>query len=394
MLQKKPLSLVYGEYGENTGFRTRIEMIKRLLDNTLGTKGDWLTFERGINRKSVQWERTSRIIRLPRTRSLGSLAGNYFAARRGKVTAELDSKYDFVVAHSFNSIFIANAFKKQFKAPVLLDIHGLWLEEMLSRHSTNSVLRKMALKKIEKIMLESADGLIYASNPLKNALVDRYPKLTQKPSMVIPCLPDLEQFTFDSKTRKSLRVNWGWENCTVVVHSGINAPWVDVAGIRHLLKTAGCIPEVRFLFLASDPAQWEGVFDGVIDRSKAKIISLEHKDMPATLSAADVGLVARIDCPINRVASPTKIAEYLAVGLPVLMTAGIGDYDNWVRQFSLGFCLPGLTDISLELLRNIFSTLHQLDREHISRWARTKLSLDATYNEFCKIYEQLTGNRV
>lgn len=390
MQQIRPLSLVYGEYSANTGFRTRVEMIKHLLKNTMGTAGDWLTFERGVNQKTIQVEGISRIIRLPRTRSAGSLASNYLLTRLGIAMAELSKNYDLIIAHSFNSIFIASGLKKRFKIPVLLDIHGLWLEEMLIWSGSDSVLKKTVLERIEKIMLASADGMIYASNPLKNVLVNKYPELAQKPSMVIPCFPDLEQFKFDSYARKSLRENWGWEDCIIVVHSGVNAPWVDISGIQHLLKISSYIPGIRFLFLTNQVAEWEKIIDDVIDRVKIKILSVDHKDMYKFLSAADVGLVARIDSLINRVASPTKIAEYLATGLPVFMTAGIGDYDNWIEQYRLGLCISTFSDVSLEQLKQIFSLLSSLDRNKISCWAKTYLSLQSINDEFASLCRQLT----
>jgi glycosyltransferase involved in cell wall biosynthesis len=391
MQQIRPLSLVYGEYSENTGFRTRIEMIKLLLKNTMGTAGDWLTFERGVTKKIIQVEGINRIVRLSRNRTANSLAMNYLLTRLGVVIAEFSKNYDLIIAHSFNSIFIASGLKKRFKIPVLLDIHGLWLEEMLSWSGSNSVLRKTVLKKIEKIMLESADGFIYASNPLKSILVDRYPELAQKPSVVIPCLPDLEHFRFDSFARKSLRENWGWEDCIIVVHSGVNAPWVDISGIRHLLKIGGCIPGIRFLFLTNQLEEWEKILDDILDEVKIKILSVDHKDMHQFLSAADIGLVARIDSPVNRVASPTKIAEYLAIGLPVFMTAGIGDYDDWVGQNRLGICVSNLSKVSFEGLQQIFTSLLRLDKNKISSWAKANLSLNYNYDGFSRICIRLTG---
>ena len=51
----------------------------------------------------------------------------------------------------------------------------------------------------------------------------------------------------------------------------------------------------------------------------------------------DVGLLLRDDLPVNRVASPTKFAEYCLCGLPVLTTPYVGDFSEYVRQFSLGY---------------------------------------------------------
>lgn len=395
MPKLKPLSVVYGEYGLNTGFRTRIELIKRILADTTGTSGDWLTFERQLACKIVQKENSNLLIRIPRTRSVSNLFKNFTSIKWGKLPEELGLSYNLVLAHSFNSVFIASALKKRFRAPLLLDIHGVWLEEVMSWSKSKSFLKVNLLKLIEEVMLSTADAVIFASNALKEVMFCRYPFLVEKPNAVIQCAVDSDIFKFRPEARYKLRNEWDWENCTVIVHSGIKAPWVDVPCIKHFAKIC-CehFPEVRFLFLANDPFEWKKTIKGIGNETQIKIISVEHKDMPSYLSAADIGFIARTDSPINRVASPTKISEYLAIGLPILMTNGIGDYDNWIRQYPLGFCLPDLMSISLEQLRNIFSNLHQLNREQISRWARTKLSLDTTYNDFYRIYKHLAGKKI
>ncbi len=44
--------------------------------------------------------------------------------------------------------------------------------------------------------------------------------------------------------------------------------------------------------------------------------------------AAQLGLSFVRPCPSKVSSSPTKIGEYLAAGLPVISTAGIGDVDE------------------------------------------------------------------
>ena len=47
--------------------------------------------------------------------------------------------------------------------------------------------------------------------------------------------------------------------------------------------------------------------------------------MPAHLSAADIGLSFIKSCFSKKGSSPTKVAEYLACGLPVVLNGDIGD---------------------------------------------------------------------
>jgi glycosyltransferase involved in cell wall biosynthesis len=53
--------------------------------------------------------------------------------------------------------------------------------------------------------------------------------------------------------------------------------------------------------------------------------SVPSRDMPAFLSAGDFGLSLIEKCFSKLGSSPTKVAEYLGSGMPILVNAGVGD---------------------------------------------------------------------
>lgn len=57
---------------------------------------------------------------------------------------------------------------------------------------------------------------------------------------------------------------------------------------------------------------------------KITIKSVPHNQMKYYLQMADVGVVIRSDNIVNRVAAPTKIAEYLTNGVRLLYSGNIG----------------------------------------------------------------------
>jgi glycosyltransferase involved in cell wall biosynthesis len=63
-------------------------------------------------------------------------------------------------------------------------------------------------------------------------------------------------------------------------------------------------------------------------RPRTRILSVLHDAVPAWMAAADAGIVL-VRPSFSKVAScPTKLGEYLASGLPVASTAGVGDVDR------------------------------------------------------------------
>jgi glycosyltransferase involved in cell wall biosynthesis len=65
-------------------------------------------------------------------------------------------------------------------------------------------------------------------------------------------------------------------------------------------------------------------------------LSVAHNDVASFGSKADFGLLFRGNEIFNRISSPTKFAEYMAMGLPVLITPCVGDYSAAVRTEKLG----------------------------------------------------------
>ena len=56
------------------------------------------------------------------------------------------------------------------------------------------------------------------------------------------------------------------------------------------------------------------------------------RDVPSYLSASDAGLAFIKPCFSKLASSPTKFAEYLACGLPIVINRGIGDSDSLAQE--------------------------------------------------------------
>jgi len=60
------------------------------------------------------------------------------------------------------------------------------------------------------------------------------------------------------------------------------------------------------------------------------------QDVPSYLSASDAGIAFIKACFSKLASSPTKTAEYLGSGLPIIINAGVGDSDQLVTQEQVG----------------------------------------------------------
>lgn len=172
-----------------------------------------------------------------------------------------------------------------------------------------------------------------------------------------------------------------FRNEVVLVYSGSTAGWQSFELLKQLLiPLLEGQPHVRVLFLSKSDANNKALqerFPGRVEVRWAR-----PADVAGILAGCDHGLLIREDTITNRVASPTKFAEYLAAGLPVLISAHIGDFSATVRTNDLG------------LVWNEGTALPPLERTSDARRARlrtyaadhlTKAAFDGAYRRILQV---------
>ena len=74
-----------------------------------------------------------------------------------------------------------------------------------------------------------------------------------------------------------------------------------------------------------------------------KIFSAPQNEMANIISSYSFGVsICKLDAgPSLAAAMPTKIAEFLACGRPVVVNKGLGDMDQFIEEFNAGVILNG-----------------------------------------------------
>ncbi len=118
-------------------------------------------------------------------------------------------------------------------------------------------------------------------------------------------------------------------------------------------------------------------------------------EIPRYLRAADIGLSFKMPNYSAAATSPTKVAEYLAVGLPVISNAGIGDTDKIIESNAVGVILR---DFRREAYLSALGEADELccDPEIATRCiatARSRFDLESIGGErYCRLYRRLLGS--
>ena len=146
---------------------------------------------------------------------------------------------------------------------------------------------------------------------------------------VIPCCVDFHRF---ADTETSTR---NGSNRFEVVYAGSLVGLYLVEEMGRFFKAVKAQRPNAFLRIlsVSPPEQGADALKSAgLDEGDFEILAVAPHDVPRHLSQAQLGVSFRKSAFAQIAASPTKIPEYLAVGLPVVCNSGIGDMDEFVER--------------------------------------------------------------
>ena len=275
-----------------------------------------------------------------------SLPATLFDIARGVlriVREHRRQRFDLLHARGYVPAAIAWAVKKCVGVPFLFDIRGLHAEEYADAgHWDVRGLKFRLTKRVEQRILHEADGIVTLTQAIRPALQEfdgLKGRTPPPPWSVIPTCVDLEHFSFDAAGRQRIREELRIGDRPVLVYAGSIGTWYQLDEMLNFFQAAReRWPRLFFLALVNrSPETVAGALAARgIGPDDYAAIWARHAEMPAYLSAADAGLAFIRPCLSKRSSSPTKYAEYLACGLPIVANSGVGDVDEFLARTGAG----------------------------------------------------------
>jgi glycosyltransferase involved in cell wall biosynthesis len=253
----------------------------------------------------------------------------------------------------------AAALAKPFtRSRLIFDIRGLLPEEYTDagRWPAGGYLYRWT-KAIERRLMAASDAFVVLTEKARAML---FPGCTDvdssgRPIEVIPCCVDLDRFrSVDDISRDQVRDHLGVAGRRVLLYVGALGGWYLTNEMVDFLVAAHHQDEASFsLILTQSPPEMIAapLREAGLSPAEFLIREVAPPDIPWYLKAGDLALSFIKPCYSKLASSPTKLAEYLAAGIPVVCNAGIGDVDEVVagdrvgvilREFSRSAYLAGL----------------------------------------------------
>lgn len=278
--------------------------------------------------------------------------------------------YDLVYCNTHNATF-CSLLGKLTRTPLIFDMHGGLIEEFLLKNGLNlstKVSPKFVLNKLIDFMdLKFSNKIICVSKKMMEYLHSKKRVPLGKMAYVTNGV-DLKFFKpVNDEKVKNRRNQLGIEDKLVFGYIGGFNKW---QGVEKFIEAARKIEGmgIKFLIVGGEKYSRESNIIFIPKIPRAQIHDY--------YSVCDVLVLPRPSHPATEIAAPTKFAEYVAMGKPIL-TTNVGDAADFVKEYECGIVVE---DNSPENLIKGLNEFRDESKEELKRMGRNSIRL--AENEF------------
>jgi len=257
------------------------------------------------------------------------------------------------------------------RAPFVLDVRDLWPAAAVSLNQIPSKNAIQLGRKLEQLLYHQASAVTAVTEPFVehiDRIRRREPRTRLVPNGTLDMFFEVER---DLSARRELGIA---DSSFVLMFAGT----LGIAqALPSVLDAAALAPEIEFVFVGDGPAR-----DGLVEMKNANGLENVHfhrqvalERVGSFLAAADALLVTLSAHPTFADFIPSKLIDYMATGIPVLVSAR-GEARGLVEQTSSGLGVdpedPQALVEAARYLRDHRETAADMGR-HGRRFASTRL---------------------
>lgn len=306
----------------------------------------------------------------------------------------LKERIDIIHARSTFCALMGYISSLSLRKKLIFDMRGLMAEEYADAGLwKRGGFRYKLTGALERHFIKKSDELIILTSKTKDLILR---KDIIKHINIIPSCVDLNRFNIVRKDYSELISKYSLGSNNILVYTGSLGTWYMLSEMVDFYKEvlySGC-NNARFLILSQTDRDW--ITRHIPAEFKEKIIVdySEPGRVADFLNLCNIGISFIKPC-LSKIAScPTKFAEYLACGLPVVINKGIGDTEEIVRENKIGVVIE---DFNSQEYRKKIDDMTEILKEGESLRRRCRsvaeryFSLKMGGERYSEIYKRLAS---
>ena len=303
-----------------------------------------------------------------------------------------------VHARSHVSALIALGSRGASGARFLFDMRGFWVDEkVVAGHWTAGGALYRVGKYWERRFFRSADAIVSLTAAGVRAFSTLgYDVPPDVPVEVIPTCVDLQRFQPAGKD-PALLGDLGLAGSRVIGCVGTMSNWYMRAEmLTYLAMLCRSFADMKILLVTREDhnALRRDAHAAGVPPDRLVLTEAPFADMPRFTRLFDAGVFFIRPVLSKRGSAATKLAEFLACGVPVIINAGVGDSGAIVAEQHVGVVLPDLETTSME--RSLAVVAEVLEDPTIAARCRETASaqfdVEVGVARFGALYRRLSTN--
>lgn len=307
--------------------------------------------------------------------------------------------FDIVHCRSYIPAIVGRFLQKKKNLKLVFDMRGFWADERIEGGiwDIKSPIFKRAyhfFKKKEIEFFNESDAVVSLTNNGKQE-IESWNNIPKLPKIeVIPCCVDLDHFHSDKVEESTVEIKRNELGISkddfVLGYVGSIGTWymlpemLDYYAVLRHQKTNS-----KFLFISREPKE------NIVNLAKEKgipedeiiVVGTTHNEVPIYISLFDFSIFFIRPTFSKKASSPTKQGELMALGIPIICNAGVGDTDLIIKDSNAGIVLEKLDTESYQAC-NLDPS--EYDKAEIRAGAEKWYSLKNGVEKYFGIYERLS----
>lgn len=321
---------------------------------------------------------------------------------------KLHQKHGFQIVHcrSYIAALAGLELKKRYGVRFVFDMRGFWANERIEGDiwNLNNPVYKLIyryFKRKEAQFFFHADAVISLTHNGKRVIEDLFGTDVSDKTTVIPCCADTSLFSSGNIKPEALqqkKLELGLNGCPFVLsYLGSIGTWYmthEMMLFYKKLKTQK--PGARFLFISGDDPAFikEKAMEAGLEESDIVVAKAGRKQVPLYLALSSLSVFFIRPVFSKKASSPTKQAEIMSMGIPMVCNAGIGDTDEIMQEERAGILLEDFSDEEFDKALERIDDVLAWSPADIRAAAIKRFSLEDGVESYHYIYMKLSDKGI